>query len=180
MELVTDLARISRLAKERAGENWNFRWLLKHPGRTSREIDGIVRRLWVEVRGQVACTDCANCCRLLRPYLSPRDVRRLSRHLRMDRSAFEARFLRPLEEGDEDGRPFEARPCPFLSGGRCTVYPARPAACRSYPNLHQRGFLHRASQAFTNCAVCPIVFNVYEGLKRKLAGEGTGAGNNTQ
>lgn len=171
MELVTDLALMSRLAKGREGENWNFRWFLKQTDRSHREIDGIVHALWREVSRQIDCTRCANCCRLLKPYLSPQDVKRLSRHLRISGALFETRYLKPAKEGDEDGRPFAVRPCPFLREGRCTVYPARPSVCRSYPNLHKPGFVSRATQAFTNCAVCPVVFNVYEGLKRELAAD---------
>ena len=169
MELVTDLTRMTRLAKEREAENWNFRWFLNKIDRPPGEIDGIVHALWEKVSRQIDCTQCASCCRLLRPYLSPQDVKRLSRHLRISATLLEARYLLPAKEGDEDGRPFGVRPCPFLRESRCTVYPARPAACRSYPGLHKPDFVSHASQAFTSCAVCPVVFNVFEGLKRALA-----------
>ena len=172
MELVTDLPRMTRLAKEREIENWSFRRFLRECGRPPREIDGIVLALWREVSARIDCTRCANCCRLLRPYLSPLDARRLSRHLRISEALFEERYLKPAKEGDKDGRPFAVRPCPFLREDRCTVYAARPAACRSYPGLHKPGFVAHATQAFTNSAVCPVVFNVYEGLKRALAGGG--------
>jgi Fe-S-cluster containining protein len=168
VERVTDLSLMTRLAKEREAENWAFRCRLQECGRPSREIDGIVLALWREVSARIDCTQCANCCRLLKPYLSPQDVKRLSRHLRVSEALFQARYLQPAREGDEDGRPFAVRPCPFLRERRCTVYAARHAVCRSYPGLHKPGFVSHATQAFTSCAVCPVVFNVYEGLKRAL------------
>ena len=39
--------------------------------------------------------------------------------------------------------------------------------CRSFPHLHKRDFVFRLIQAVENCALCPIVFGVYEGLKRQ-------------
>jgi Fe-S-cluster containining protein len=55
-----------------------------------------------------------------------------------------------------------------LQNNLCRVYNDRPGDCRSYPHLHKRDFVFRVNQAFSNCFVCPIVFNVYEELKREL------------
>ncbi|MBN1676299.1 MAG: hypothetical protein JXR37_34970 [Kiritimatiellae bacterium] len=40
--------------------------------------------------------------------------------------------------------------------------------CRSYPHLHKKPFVARLTQAYSNCSVCPIVYNVYEELKKRL------------
>ena len=53
-------------------------------------------------------------------------------------------------------------------GNRCRVYAHRPDTCRSYPHLDKEGFVFHLAQTVSNCAVCPIVFNVMERLKAEL------------
>jgi hypothetical protein len=79
---------------------------------------------------------------------------------------FHSQFLADHPKGE--GSVYRSRPCPVLQDNLCTVYDHRPGDCRSYPHLHKREFVFRMNQAFSNCFVCPIVFNVYEGLKREL------------
>jgi Fe-S-cluster containining protein len=57
------------------------------------------------------------------------------------------------------------KPCPFLEGNLCSNYDHRPGDCRSFPHLHKHDFIFRLWNVADNCAVCPIVFNVYERLK---------------
>jgi hypothetical protein len=64
----------------------------------------------------------------------------------------------------------KSSPCPFLEGNTCGVYEGRPEACRSYPGLERPGFLSRIDDAFSNCSVCPIVYHVYERVKREIRG----------
>jgi Fe-S-cluster containining protein len=79
---------------------------------------------------------------------------------------FRSRFL--ADDPEREGSVFRKQPCPFLQDNLCTVYEHRPSDCRSYPHLHKREFVFRMNQAFSNCSVCPIVFNVYEELKREF------------
>ena len=51
-------------------------------------------------------------------------------------------------------------------GGTVTV--DRPDDCRSYPHLDKEGFVLRLTQAFSNCSICPVVYNVYHELMRRL------------
>lgn len=170
MDLVTDIARVRVLAEERKDENWRFFVSLKERGLLLRDFDRALFALREDVVRRIDCTACANCCRVLIPILRDRDVRRLSRHLRLPEPAFRERYLGKEKDKEDDGWPFAAVPCPFLQGNRCGVYPARPRVCRTYPNLHQRDALSRMGRFFSNCAVCPIVFNVYEALKRQFRG----------
>jgi Fe-S-cluster containining protein len=55
-----------------------------------------------------------------------------------------------------------------LVNNACAVYPIRPDACRSYPALHSKGFVFNLDLAFSSCSVCPMVYNVYERVKREI------------
>ena len=79
--------------------------------------------------------DCANCCvnhgDYAYVYLEKTDARRLARHLRLKMAEFKERYTEAEDEYlilrmDQPA-------CPFLEGRRCTVYPARPTQCRTFP-----------------------------------------------
>lgn len=80
------------------------------------------------------------CCRELELALSPYDVLRLSRQLAINGKELLDRYgVIEWEEEDvfpriylgmiDDGR----ASCPFVTPQGCSVYPGRPAACRTYP-----------------------------------------------
>jgi Fe-S-cluster containining protein len=86
----------------------------------------------------VACF--TECCRQLDLALTPYDVLRLKKRLKMDSGSFlEQYVLVAWEEGMifpdcfltmiDDGR----ASCVFVTGQGCSVYEDRPAACRAYP-----------------------------------------------
>ncbi len=166
MKLETKIQRIQQLAKKREEANWAFRCFLKGSDFSIRSIDFAVHNLNREVSREIDCTRCANCCKTAQPVLTPADVRRLAKHLNLRVNEFRSRFL--ADDPEREGSAFRDRPCPFLQDNFCTVYEHRPRDCRSYPHLHKRGFVFRMNQAFENCAICPIVFNVYEDLKREF------------
>lgn len=81
----------------------------------------------------------------------------------MDPYLFRKKYLKRDHEGDWV---FQQRPCPFLKGSKCSVYEHRPGTCRSYPHLEKEHMAGRGWYILNNTRVCPIVFNVYEELKR--------------
>ena len=166
MKLETDIQRIQQLAQQREEANWAFRCFLKGSDHSIRSIDLKVYDIYREVSRKIDCTKCANCCKTVRPVLKPADVKRLANHLELSVNEFRSGFLADDPEGE--GSVFRNQPCPFLQGNLCTVYDHRPADCKSYPHLHKRDFVFRMNQALSNCFVCPIVFNVYEQLKREM------------
>jgi len=166
MKIETDIQRIQQLAQQREEANWAFRCFLKGSDLSIRSIDLKVHDLYREVSREIDCTKCANCCKTVHPVLKPVDVRRVAKHLDLSLNEFRSRFL--MDEPEREGSVFRNQPCPFLQDNLCTVYDDRPNNCRSYPHLQKWDFVFRMNQAFSNCSICPIVFNVYEQLKREL------------
>lgn len=166
MRLEIDPKKVEQLATRQEDANWRFRSFLKGIDLESEEVDAIVHRLYARVAKEIDCLSCANCCREIIPTLGEEDIARLAGALDISREETVKRFLVPEE--DEGTFTFRDKPCPFLSGNRCTVYESRPEDCRSFPHLQKEGFVYRTMQAVDNCSICPIVFNVFELLKAEL------------
>jgi Fe-S-cluster containining protein len=74
------------------------------------------------------CTDHDDCTVV---YLSGGDAQHLARHLGCSDEEFRSRYSE-LDDGDPVLK-MDGPDCPFLDGPRCTVYPARPVQCRTFP-----------------------------------------------
>lgn len=79
--------------------------------------------------------DCGGCCTdhgdYSFVYLDRPTERRIARHLELDLATFRKRYTE-IDEGHRVVR-MDTPDCPFLAGKRCTVYPVRPAQCRTFP-----------------------------------------------
>ena len=165
--ITIDLPFIAQEALEKDEENVAFRSFLKILDISSEELDAVVHEIYDEVSAQIDCTQCANCCKLIHPRLSQEDIARFAAGLQLAPPIFEDTHLIPLEEKPGKFR-FNAQPCPFLTDNLCTNYAARPQACRSFPHLHKKDFRQRLWGVIFNYELCPIVYHVYEELKREL------------
>ncbi len=86
----------------------------------------------------IACFN--SCCADLNLILTPYDILCLKNKLKISSDQFLEKYT---ETKIEPPRPFpriqlkmsdkEGKPCPFVSSKGCTVYEARPGACRIYP-----------------------------------------------
>jgi uncharacterized protein len=167
MRLETDLTIITKIAAKKGDENWRFRSFLKTYHGSENEIDGIVHDLYQKISLEIDCTQCANCCRKMQPALDQEDIRDFSQSLGLDLKVFKEQYL--IQDGEvSDKFRFNRQPCPFLKGNLCLNYQHRPQDCRSFPHLHIREFTSRIWEVVENYSICPLVFNVYEYLKREL------------
>ena len=78
------------------------------------------------------------CCGTIKIILTPFDILRLRKRLKMEADEFLYHFSAPvlLEKTDMPGVCIKLDPdgrCPFVTPGGCLVYPDRPSACRYYP-----------------------------------------------
>jgi Fe-S-cluster containining protein len=171
MMLETNITRIEALTRQREAGDAQYWRLLQEGDLAIEEIDAIVHRHYREVSEQIDCRECGNCCKVFRPSLEAEDIDRLARRLKIPRVDFIRQYLVAYENGQ--GSFFKLTPCPFLVDNVCTVYQDRPDVCRSYPDLGRKRFLFSLTDTLSNCSVCPIVYNVYERVKREIcAGQG--------
>lgn len=160
--LILDLTLIASHAREAHTENQ----LLKSRIKTIpvRELDEHVAAIAKHVIAAVDCTKCANCCKTLEPELSTHEIERLRAHRQESFEVFSAKFL-----GYDTKREVHyLKPvCTFLRDNRCAVYADRPDACREYPRLFPE-LKFRWKKTMEDYAICPIVFNTIELLKKEL------------
>ncbi|MCP4220847.1 MAG: YkgJ family cysteine cluster protein [bacterium] len=166
MKVETDLEKIKKYSVEKEADNWGFRSFLKSCEISSKKIDTIVQHLNKQVTAKIDCQSCANCCKTLRPEVTDKDAGVIAKKLGIPAEEFKAKYLAESEMGSENC--FNQAPCPFLADNACTIYEFRPADCSSYPHLQKKKFSSRIISVIQNYEVCPIVFNVYEGLKDEI------------
>jgi uncharacterized protein len=165
MKLVTDIKTLKRLTKEKEEENWGFRSFLKSGDIPSQKIDLIAHKIYDKIITQIDCKTCANCCKALDTFLIEKDIVELAGHLKMSPADFETQYVAKTEDGKQK---LKKNPCFFLKGNLCSVFDARPTECRSFPNIQDKSLLPRLISLIHNCAVCPVVYNLYEELKKEI------------
>jgi Fe-S-cluster containining protein len=78
------------------------------------------------------------CCQDLNQFLTPYDIIRLKKELRLTSTEFLSRHAR-IHDGPQTGLPVvtlrsrDDKRCPFVTPDGCRVYDGRPASCRMYP-----------------------------------------------
>src|SRR5216684_4372200 len=102
----------------------------------------------IPVRVKYSCAKCpAYCCSYPEIEVTPRDVERLAKHFDVSYARAEERFTKQdpkqkvqflRHQNDEHF----GTVCTFFDRDRrrCTVYQARPAVCRSYPDSPRCGY----------------------------------------
>jgi len=164
MIIEKDIAQIREIASRKFEENLAFRLFLK--GCDDEEVDAVVQRLYREITPEIDCLSCANCCKQVLPVLSQKDIKRLAGGLKIPVDAFKKRYL--INRSPDGAVTFNKKPCPLLEGHACSQYLFRPRDCRSYPHLQKKDFSFRLINVIENISVCPIVFNVFEALKKEF------------
>lgn len=112
---------------------------------------------------EIDCLKCANCCKTTGPLFQERDITRLSKHLKIRTSEFIEQYLRIDEDDDYV---LQTVPCPFLGEDNyCSVYEARPKACREYPHTDFRDFKKITKLTYKNTMICPAAYTVVEKMQ---------------
>ncbi len=164
--MLTDLVQIRLLGEKKRSENDRFRRFLK----TRSHSDRVLRHLAEEIKEQIDCLECGNCCRVATAAVQERDVERLAKYLRISPAKFLAEYTIETEDEGRILRRTDEAGCVFLDGNTCTVYDARPDTCQRFPHLVRgQGSLASRMWQFTDRACyCPIVYNSLEAFKDAL------------
>jgi Fe-S-cluster containining protein len=114
----------------------------------NRKALSIRKAFPIPVRAKYACSKCpAYCCSYPEIEVTPRDIARLAKHFELSYAVAEERFTKYDEK--EKVRMLRHRQdriftsvCNLLDQKtrRCTVYHARPAVCREYPDTSRCGY----------------------------------------
>lgn len=157
-----DLKNNLLLAKKYSKENKSLVKRLKKS--KPKTLDVQVHQFHEDVfDNEIDCLTCANCCKTTSPAIYERDIDRLSKHLRLKPSQLIAQYLEIDEDNDYV---FRSAPCPFLGADNyCSVYEARPLACREYPHTNRKRFYQVLDLSLNNTEICPAVASVFEKLK---------------
>lgn len=166
--LSTDLAYIAAQAQVNLDDNEAFRYYVEDDELSDAELDTLVTQIAQPIIDAIDCTQCANCCRCLDVYLTPQDAQRLSEGLLAPLAQIETTYLdRARAQAAGEWSMFKARPCAFLAGKRCTIYPYRPESCRAYPEFTP-DFRWQLGHILEGYGLCPIIYNVIEAMKKEL------------
>lgn len=157
-----DINRFKKDASRLSPENKKF--LKKLKGRDARLVDDAFHAAHHDVFENINCLACANCCKTTSPIFYEIDIERAAKALRMKPGDFVSQYLRVDDDKDYV---LKSSPCPFLDGENyCSIYDARPKACREYPHTDRKKMVQITDLTFKNTHVCPAVLEMVERLKK--------------
>jgi uncharacterized protein len=157
-----DLQAFNIESKKQSSTNRKFLHRLKQ--KDSRWVDGIFHEAHDDVFENTNCLECANCCKTTSPIFYHNDIDRISKFLKERPGDFISKYLKVDEDNDYVLR---NAPCPFLdSQNHCSIYEARPKACREYPHTNRKKMVQIMELTHKNTLVCPAVLDIVERLKK--------------
>ena len=132
------------------------------------KLDLLFHNAHDEVFEKTDCLQCANCCKTTSPLFLEKDIERLAKFLKMKPGSFSEQYLRKDEDGDYV---LHSSPCPFLLADQsCSVYDARPKACREYPHTNRKKIRQIFDITEKNAAICPAVERILIQVNQQIQG----------
>jgi uncharacterized protein len=167
-ELITDLTQIAASARQREDDYEAFDYYLELLELTDAELDTLVERLAHPILAGIDCTQCANCCRNLDIYLTEEDGKRLAEGTFIPlNTLLETTIDLERAQPEEEWGIFRHKPCQYLNGNLCSIYPHRPESCAIYP-VFTPDFRWMFGNIRQGAWLCPIIYNLIDHLQIEL------------
>lgn len=130
------------------------------------EVHRAIMPIHQAVFAKTDCLSCGACCKGAPPIVTKSDAKRIAKALGIPPKTFIKRYL----VADYDGSlMMNGVPCTFLgSDNRCSIYEARPTACRGYPHTDDPDFSRRPKLNSTNTTICPAAQEIVQELMKAL------------
>jgi uncharacterized protein len=142
-------------------------WLRRVEKLKPKDLDIIAEELNAEVWQEVDCLTCANCCKVMTPTFTTKDIRRISKYLNMRPKDFKERWLKLDKAGDWVNI---KQPCQFLdlTTNMCSVYEVRPDSCAGFPHLNKKKMIDYMHIHKQNISYCPATYKMVEKMVEKI------------
>lgn len=129
-------------------------------------LDSFVRKAHDEVFAKTDCLACGNCCKSAPPIVTQKDIKRIAKFLKTTPKQI---FRNHVIQDFNGEMSFDSVPCSFLGeDNRCSIYEARPFACRDYPHTDRGGFMKRKRIHLENVKICPAVEEIFEIITKRV------------
>jgi uncharacterized protein len=157
-----NLEEFNKKAQSQKKENERFFKTLKQ--KPPKNLDTLFHKAHDEVFNKTNCLNCANCCKTTSPIFYQRDIERAAKAVDLKPGEFIQKYLFMDEEGDFV---LQHAPCAFLgTDNYCSIYEARPAACREYPHTNRKKMQQILDITYRNTLVCPAVLEIVEKIRK--------------
>jgi Fe-S-cluster containining protein len=148
----------------KASEEKNKKLFAKLKRTKPKDLDKHVHQFHDQAFEKIDCLTCANCCKTTSPIFYQKDLDRAAKFLKMKTGDFMQKYIHMDEDGDFV---LNEAPCAFLgSDNYCSIYEARPAACREYPHTNRKKMVQIMDLTMNNTMVCPAVLEIAEKLRK--------------
>jgi Fe-S-cluster containining protein len=129
-----------------------------------RRLDSIAEQVDKEVWKETDCLTCSNCCRVMTPTFTKKDLDRIAPHFGQTPEEFKSKWLYLDKNGDWMNK---KTPCQFLDlkTNMCSIYSIRPDDCAGFPHLTKKkmkDYIHVHKQ---NISYCPATFTMVKKMQ---------------
>jgi len=145
-----------------------LKYLRRIEKKPPRALDSSIAIINTEVWQEIDCLSCANCCKQMSPTYNSKDIRRISRHMKMTPAEFKEKWLHyDKKEGDWLNK---SLPCQFLDleTNLCTIYPIRPDDCAGFPHLAKKKMVDYMHVHKQNISYCPATYKMVEKMMERM------------
>lgn len=131
-------------------------------------LDRVVSMVDKDVWKELDCLSCANCCKVMTPTYTAKDIKRIALHLGMSVAGVKEKWLKK-ERGTGEWIN-KTTPCQFLDveTNHCRIYEVRPADCAGFPHIPKRKMVEYIHVHKQNIDLCPATFKMVEKISYML------------